>query len=111
MRWPLTRPSSILRAVAGWASLSAPWATRGSSQAVSRSWCASPQGPSAWGRAAPRFWDRPAFSGDSQPVVGVAWYEAEAYCRWLSETAGRIYRLPTEAEWEKAARGQDGRLW
>lgn len=63
-------------------------------------------------RSEPYFWDRPEFSGDNQPVVGVTWYEAEAYCNWLSEVTGRQrYQLPTEAEWEKAARGDDGRLW
>ncbi len=40
-----------------------------------------------------------------QPVVNVSWDDSVAYCAWLSNATGEIYRLPTEAEWEKAARG------
>ncbi len=43
------------------------------------------------------------------PVVGVSWFEAEAYCAWLAQHLKRPVRLPTEMEWERAARGLNGR--
>ena len=54
----------------------------------------------------PPFWDDPNFSHPEQPVVAVSWFEAARYCEWLSTRTGRQrFRLPTEAEWERAARG------
>lgn len=53
----------------------------------------------------PPFWKDPNFSHPQQPVVAISWYEATRYCDWLSTQTGRHYRLPTEAEWERAARG------
>jgi formylglycine-generating enzyme required for sulfatase activity len=44
-------------------------------------------------------------------VVNVSWHDAVAYCRWLAEVTGRPYCLPSEAEWEKSARGSDGRIY
>jgi formylglycine-generating enzyme required for sulfatase activity len=55
--------------------------------------------------------DDNGFIHPNQPRVGVNWYEAVAYARWLVEKTGKPYRLPTEAEWARAARHTDGRTF
>jgi formylglycine-generating enzyme required for sulfatase activity len=57
---------------------------------------------------APFCWSQAAFNQPLQPVVGVTWYEVYAFTAWLAEETGQPWRLPTEAEWEAAARGPDG---
>jgi formylglycine-generating enzyme required for sulfatase activity len=53
----------------------------------------------------PKYLHDRKWNGSNFPVVGISWFEAEAYANWLSERTGHQYCLPTEAEWEKAARG------
>jgi len=57
----------------------------------------------------PENWTDEIWNQPDNPVVGVSLYEVEAFCYWRSEKKGGIYRLPTDEEWEKAARGSDGR--
>jgi hypothetical protein len=71
------------------------------------------------GQTAPYFWNDSRFHKPNYPVVGVTWYEAVAYANWLNAKIGQLvnwsiswhYRLPTEAQWEYAARGDERRLF
>jgi formylglycine-generating enzyme required for sulfatase activity len=56
-------------------------------------------------RSKPRLWDYRRLGIANRPVIGVNWYEALAFCRWLSVQQGEEVSLPTEAQWERAARG------
>ncbi|HEX9922614.1 MAG TPA: SUMF1/EgtB/PvdO family nonheme iron enzyme [Anaerolineae bacterium] len=65
----------------------------------------------ATGHRSPRHWKdgRPPRGLESHPVVAVTWHDALAYCRWLAEVTGQSITLPSEAQWEKAARGPQDR--
>ncbi len=57
------------------------------------------------GHEPPRYWEDSRFADPHQPAVAVSWFDAVAYCEWLSARLGGRFRLPTEAEREKASRG------
>jgi formylglycine-generating enzyme required for sulfatase activity len=59
-------------------------------------------------KSQPSFWNDTNFINPSLPVTGICWYEARAYCAWIGHCLGIETRLPTEAEWERAARGPRG---
>ncbi|MEI8308722.1 MAG: SUMF1/EgtB/PvdO family nonheme iron enzyme [Chloroflexales bacterium] len=88
----------------------APFVAEGYGAGAERWWL-----PESWNwkqenkRMAPLFWNRTEYKGPNQPVIGVTWHEATAFCAWLTAQiantlpAGHVVRLPTEAEWEAAA--------
>jgi formylglycine-generating enzyme required for sulfatase activity len=70
-----------------------------------------------WGQRETQKWTEPAFwkigtvNGEMQPVVGVSWFEAVAFCLWLSDVTSEKIMLPTEQQWQRAAQGDDGRIY
>jgi formylglycine-generating enzyme required for sulfatase activity len=65
----------------------------------------------ATGHRRPPLLDDETFGRDAHPVVGVSWHDTVAYCEWLSGVSGMRVGLPTESQWEKSARGSDGRTY
>jgi iron(II)-dependent oxidoreductase len=63
------------------------------------------------GAEKPLYWNDPRCNDPNQPAVGVSWAEAIAFCSWRSKKEQAIISLPTEAQWEKAARGDDARKY
>lgn len=59
----------------------------------------------------PKYWEDEEWNGHQRPVVGITWHEARAFCAWASEKSEQRILLPTEAQWEKAARSTDGRTY
>jgi len=98
-KYPLTNAQYKLFMDAGGYQQSKWWTKAGWKQRESDKW------------TEPRYWKDANWNGAEQPVVGVSWYEAVAFCLWLSEASGEKIMLPTEDQWQYAAQGDDGRAF
>jgi formylglycine-generating enzyme required for sulfatase activity len=117
-RYPVTNAQYQLFIDAGGYDPAAPWW-----DAPARAWLSrddvATEGLERWQRRdhkdRPEWWEKERFgiARPNYPVVGVSWYEASAFCRWLTQhlNDGCAYRLPSEAEWEYAARGTARRIY
>ena len=113
LRMPITEPSQI-QIAAGWFSMGSDTGQEVEAP-VHRVWIDSfamaatqvtvaeyARFLDATGNIPPPYWGDANFSHPQQPVVAVSWFDSVAYCAWLSAATGSHYRLPTEAEWERA---------
>jgi len=98
-KYPITNAQYRLFIDAGGYNQQRWWTAQGWAQRESEKW------------TQPRYWTDAKWNGAEQPVVGVSWYEAIAFCLWLSETTGEKIMLPTEQQWQRAAQGDDGRAY
>jgi formylglycine-generating enzyme required for sulfatase activity len=95
-RYPVTNAQYAAFIAAGGYTDRAWWTDRGWLLSERERWTAT------------RFWTDRAWTRPENPVVGVSWYEALAFCRWSSAVTGRAITLPTEQQWQRAAQGDDG---
>lgn len=96
-RTPITNAQFAAFVAAGGYDEPAWWTAEGWAARLKESW------------TEPRYWTDRDWGRAAYPVVGVAWHEALAYARWLSAQTGATITLPTEAQWQRAAQGDDGR--
>lgn len=89
------------------------WWTEAGWDACEQGWALVDQvwQPSGTPWTEPRFWQIKKWNGAELPVVGVSWYEAVAFCNWLSEITDENILLPTEQQWQRAAQGDDNRAY
>jgi hypothetical protein len=96
-KYPITNAQFRVFVDAGGYNVSRWWTEAGWAQREQEDW------------TEPRFWGDRKWNGEEQPIVGVSWFEAVAFCQWLSQATGECITLPSEDQWQSAAQGDDGR--